>query len=423
MNKNILRSAFFAFLFVFATSARAQNCSTPNQTSLFNYYQNPPGVTGPINFPDADPCPGTQTTVPYTVTAQQSDWCTNTNNGSTYASSNRTIFGNGLAYCEISIFKSLDTLCNPQFYYSSTTATYSTDYNTFTLEAYDNQPGIGGGCFYILSSSSRTDTWSCHGVLCNSGPPDCSCCSGPLGAKLLETPQQKDVKFRGKPQTGCYYDCPCCPAACSPQSPIVLDVTGAGFFLTDAAHGVLFDLRGAGNPIQIAWTAANANNAFLALPGADGLVHNGQQLFGNFTRQPPSDNPNGFAALAVYDLPANGGNGDGIIDSRDAVFSSLRLWIDANHDGISQPNELFTLPSLGVTSISLNYKWDQRTDQFGNVFRYRAQVNPGDPTNTGRVAYDVFFSILTSGGSITTAKCEVPGTKGLLATGKGLSKK
>jgi len=148
---------------------------------------------------------------------------------------------------------------------------------------------------------------------------------------------------------------------------------------------------GNGHPIQMAWTAPGTNNAFLALPGADGLVHSGKQLFGNLTSQPVSKNPNGFAALAVYDDPKNGGNGDGIIDARDGIFASLRLWIDANHDGISQPEELHTLPSLGVTSISLNYKLDQRTDQYGNVFRYRAQVNPGDTTNTGRMAYDVFF--------------------------------
>jgi len=153
------------------------------------------------------------------------------------------------------------------------------------------------------------------------------------------------------------------------------------------------------------WTATNASNAFLALPGADGLVHNGKQLFGNFTPQPSSATPNGFAALAVYDLPANGGNGDGIIDSRDAIFSSLRLWIDANHDGISQPEELHTLPSLGVNSISLNYQLDSRTDQFGNVFRYRAKVNPGEPANgLGRTAYDISFVTLNP-----TAKNRVGG--------------
>jgi hypothetical protein len=153
----------------------------------------------------------------------------------------------------------------------------------------------------------------------------------------------------------------------------------------------MFDISGTGNPVQMGWTASGADNAFLALPGADGLVHNGKQLFGNATPQPPSDHPNGFAALAVYDQPANGGNGDGIIDSRDAIFSSLRLWIDTNHDGISQPEELHTLPSLGVSSISLTYKEDDRMDQYGNVFHYRAQVNPGGPASAGRMAYDVFF--------------------------------
>jgi hypothetical protein len=192
--------------------------------------------------------------------------------------------------------------------------------------------------------------------------------------------------------------------ACEPASPIIVDVSGRGFDLTSAASGVRFDISGANTPLQMGWTAAGADNAFLALPGADGLVHNGKQLFGNFTPQPASSSPNGFAALAVYDDPKNGGNGNGMIDSGDGVFASLRLWIDENHDGISQPEELHTLPSLGVNSISLNYKADQRTDQNGNVFHYRAQVNPGDPTSTGRMAYDVFFVTLPS----TSAKNLIP---------------
>jgi hypothetical protein len=174
--------------------------------------------------------------------------------------------------------------------------------------------------------------------------------------------------------------------------------------------GVKFDLAGTGMPEQMGWTAAGAANAFLALPDADGLVHNGKQLFGNFTSQPPSATPNGFAALAVFDDPKNGGNGDGVIDARDAVFASLRLWIDANHDGISQPEELHTLPSLGVNSISLTYKLDQRTDQWGNKFQYHAQVNPGDPANVGRQAYDVFFIGLPNT-TTKNATCPVPTNK------------
>jgi hypothetical protein len=174
---------------------------------------------------------------------------------------------------------------------------------------------------------------------------------------------------------------------CSNQtSPIIIDISGRGFDLTSAANGVKFDISGTGNVVQMGWTAPGPDNAFLALPAVDGLVHNGTQLFGNFTPQPASDTPNGFAALAVYDS-----NHDGVIDARDAVFTSLRLWIDANHDGISQPEELHTLLSLGVNSISLKYQADQKTDQYGNVFHYHSQVNPGGATSTGRIAYDVFF--------------------------------
>jgi hypothetical protein len=64
-----------------------------------------------------------------------------------------------------------------------------------------------------------------------------------------------------------------------------------------------------------------------------------------------------------------------VIDERDAVFSSLRLWRDANHDGLSQPEELHTLPALDVARLRLDYKGSKRADEHGNQFRYRAKVD------------------------------------------------
>lgn len=198
----------------------------------------------------------------------------------------------------------------------------------------------------------------------------------------------------GCPRPHCICD-PNNPDPCCCGSPIILDVSGNGFHLTSAGGGVLFDILGTSHPVQIAWTAPGADNAFLCLPDSNGKCDDGKDLFGNFTPQPPSDHPNGFAALAVYDLSQNGGNGDGIIDARDEVFYSLRLWVDANHDGITQPEELHTLPSLGVNSISLDYHLSDRRDEYGNLFRYGAKVNPGasKTSEVGPMAYDVLLTI------------------------------
>jgi hypothetical protein len=185
---------------------------------------------------------------------------------------------------------------------------------------------------------------------------------------------------------------------CKLISPIIVDTTGKGFHLTSALNGVVFDMAGDGHPIRIAWTVANSGNAFLALDrNHNGRIDNGRELFGNFTEQPESGAPNGFLALAEFDKPENGGNGDGIIDERDAVFPHLLLWIDENHDGISQPKELHPLPELGVFSLGLHFRDDRHFfDEDGNWFHYQAAVNPDPSDGTskdGRVAYDVFFVV------------------------------
>lgn len=183
--------------------------------------------------------------------------------------------------------------------------------------------------------------------------------------------------------------CDCC------CSPILVDVAGDGFSLTSIEGGVRFDLDGDGLREMLAWTSAGADDAWLALDrDGNGTIDGGQELFGDKTPQPRPVKAlkNGFLALAVYDDPAEGGNGDGMIDARDSVFSSLRLWRDANHNGLSEPGELHTLGGLGLTSIETDHKQSKRTDEHGNRFVYRAKVKDARGAQLGRWAWDVWLA-------------------------------
>lgn len=186
-----------------------------------------------------------------------------------------------------------------------------------------------------------------------------------------------------------HWSCNLC--TCIRNSPILVDVQGNGFALTDVAHGVHFNFDG-GGPEHISWTEAGSDDAFLVLDrDGNGTIDNGAELFGNLTPQPPSQEQNGFLALAEYDRPVSGGNGDGVMDSHDSIFPSLRLWQDVNHNGTSEPNELHPLATLNVQSLSLDYRESRRRDRWGNAFTYRAKVGGGGNNNAGRWAYDVFL--------------------------------
>jgi hypothetical protein len=181
-------------------------------------------------------------------------------------------------------------------------------------------------------------------------------------------------------------------SSCCYTSPILMDVDGDGFNLTDYYDGVQFDFGGDGELDQISWTAAGSDDSWLVLDrNGNEKIDNATEMFGNLTPQLESDHPNGFFALAEYDMPGRGGDNDGRISPRDAIYDHLKLWCDRNHNGISEPDELTTLRSHGIAIIRLDYRESRRTDRHGNRFAYRARIVDVSGAQAGRWAWDVFL--------------------------------
>jgi hypothetical protein len=197
----------------------------------------------------------------------------------------------------------------------------------------------------------------------------------------------------------CYgdYDCPIeagsvyyCNSSYECQlvggTPIIISERGNGIRLTDADGGVNFDLNGNGTAEHIAWTVAGSDDAFLALDrNGNGTIDDGAELFGNFTPQPVTLDPNGFLALAALDS-----NDDGFITAADSAYDSLRMWTDINHDGLSQSDEMKGLAEFGIASITLDYRLSERADRYGNRFRYISSV---DMVRGRRLAVDVVLVV------------------------------
>lgn len=125
-------------------------------------------------------------------------------------------------------------------------------------------------------------------------------------------------------------------------TPLVLDLDGDGVELISIDAGVQFDMTADGILDDTSWVGADDGLLALDING-DGTINDHSELFG--TNMGAAD---GFAQLALFDS-----NEDGVIDASDDVFANLLVWQDANQDGVSQADELYSLSDLDIVSINL----------------------------------------------------------------------
>ena len=159
------------------------------------------------------------------------------------------------------------------------------------------------------------------------------------------------------------------PQLCEKQySPLVLDMTKAGFKFSGPENGVYFDLNDTGQAIATGWTASN-NLAFLVRDvDGNGNIESGADLFGSATVLKNGNRAtNGFEALRDLD-----DNGDLRFSPADRAWSSVKLWFDRNRNGRLDPNELVTLDQMGIEYINLTYIEVMEMDRYGNQTRQRS---------------------------------------------------
>jgi len=135
--------------------------------------------------------------------------------------------------------------------------------------------------------------------------------------------------------------------------PLAIDLDGDGKVGTvgmNGWHGVLFDSDGDGIRTSTGWISATDGMLVRDIDG-NGKIDSGRELFGDQTILSAGGTAkDGFEALRDLDT-----NHDGKIDASDAAFSTIRIWRDANSDGVTNEGELLTLAELGITELSTAY--------------------------------------------------------------------
>jgi hypothetical protein len=137
--------------------------------------------------------------------------------------------------------------------------------------------------------------------------------------------------------------------------PLTLDLDGDGLETVpvSATNPVLFDHNGDGIKTGTGWV--KGDDGFLALDrDGNGAIDSGRELFGDSTPLFDTEGheigkaEDGFDALAQEDS-----NHDGIVNAQDDRWNELRIWQDANQNGISEADELKTMAAAGIASINV----------------------------------------------------------------------
>lgn len=171
----------------------------------------------------------------------------------------------------------------------------------------------------------------------------------------------------------------------SAVDPLIIDLDGDGIETISLKGNVFFDHDGNNLAENTGWVSADDGLLVLDKDNS-GYIETGDELFGNNTRDSSGIIAmNGFEALREHDS-----NNDGIINNQDNIWEDLKVWQDKNSNALVDSGELISLNDIQISSINLNYKTRNITDENNNTHIQHSTVTWVDGSITQ--ASDVWFS-------------------------------
>jgi len=137
------------------------------------------------------------------------------------------------------------------------------------------------------------------------------------------------------------------------KPPIAIDLEGDGFGIVEISKSKAAFYWDGNDGIRerTAWIGHKDGLLVIDLAsdgsaGADGIINQENEVA--FTGWAPGTRSDMEALAAAFDT-----NRDGLFDRADERWSEFRVWQDKNQDGLTDPGELRTLDSWGITSIAM----------------------------------------------------------------------